>query len=555
MINAIRDIGHYLKENNGVSEQDIVRSLVNKIEGNSINEILTIDIKDNSEIITNSEEFYSEITTKALYYQSGNGALGGALRADFFKDEEKEKQKFDKKIKNTLTYCGEEDKYDEVRKIIYEKIKNQGKNFFVVILKNGRYPYEIFKNKFLDKMYSTTYKRISNKHICHFCSKKGEVFNTTTYKFYTNDKEIYGSIDNKEKFGVVMCKNCLNDVLIGKKYVEDKLTTYWIGKNVMFIPHDFNEELESIYENSTLTSDDKKNFISNISQDEELVLEMLGSGNTETDIIFFEKDANKTFYIYHTIKSMLPSRFGELANYLKKYKLKLYKIIEYSTAIKGGTKGIETTDKEKLRIVEAIFTGRKIQRNLFFTRAMMVYKQDYINGNSKFTSENIGKVYNFLVETGCLKGGFDVMTKYEDYKDLFNNNPSYFDINEKKAWFLIGMAYNYINYRIKKQNSMEEGKLADKTSLDKNFFFARKFDFKDFIYFFNLLSDKTIKYNINSPWLKEITTDAKLFMANQNGKLSSDEAKYIFFWGIDSNFKKSYEREGNNEDIKNGEDN
>lgn len=69
-----------------------------------------------------------------LYFINRNGALGGALRADFFKDEEKEKQKFDKKIKNILTYC-EEDKYDEVRKIIYEKIKNQGKDFFAVILK------------------------------------------------------------------------------------------------------------------------------------------------------------------------------------------------------------------------------------------------------------------------------------------------------------------------------------------------------------------------------------------------------------------------------------
>ncbi|WP_346967992.1 TIGR02556 family CRISPR-associated protein, partial [Clostridium disporicum] len=448
-----------------------------------------------------------------------------------------------------------EDKYDEVRKIIYEKIKNQGKYFFAVILKNGRYPYEIFKNKFLDKMYSTTYKRLPNKHICHFCGEEGEVFNTTTYKFYTNDKEVYGSIDDKEKFGVVICKNCLNDVLIGKKYVEDKLTTYWIGKNVMFIPHGFNEVLEDIYENSTLISYEKKNFISNISKDEDIVLEMLGKGNTETDIVFFEKDGNKTFYIYHTIKSMLPSRFGELANCLKKYKLKLYKIIEYSTAIKVGIKGIETTDKEKLRIVEAIFKGRKIQRNLFFTRTMIVYKQDYINGNSKFTSENIGKVYNFLVETGCLEGGFDVMTKYEDYTELFNNNPSYFNINEKKAWFLIGMAYNYINYRMKKQNSMEEGKLADKTSLDKNFFFARKFDFKDFIYFSNLLSNKIIKYHINSPWLNEIITDAKLLMANQNGKLSSDEAKYIFFWGMDSYFKKSYEKEGNNKEIENGEDN
>ena len=117
------------------------------------------------------------------------------------------------------------------------------------------------------------------------------------------------------------------------------------------------------------------------------------------------------------------------------------------------------------------------------------------------------------------------------------------------------MAYNYINYRMKKQNSMEEGKLADKTSLDKNFFFARKFDFKDFIYFSNLLSNKIIKYHINSPWLNEIITDAKLLMANQNGKLSSDEAKYIFFWGMDSYFKKSYEKEGNNKEIENGEDN
>ena len=69
MINAIRDIGYYLRENNGISEEDIVRSLVNKIESNNINEIITIDIKDNGEIITNSEEFYGEITTKALFYQ------------------------------------------------------------------------------------------------------------------------------------------------------------------------------------------------------------------------------------------------------------------------------------------------------------------------------------------------------------------------------------------------------------------------------------------------------------------------------------------------------
>jgi|GEM_PF-554183 len=541
MINAIRDIGTYLRESNGITEVDIVRSLVNKIEGDVVKEILLIDIKDNGEIETQSQEFYGDITTKALFYQAGNDAQGGALRADFYKEDSKEIEKFDKKIKTTLAYCGVENSYNQIKDIIYQKISNQHKNFIVVILLNGKYPYELFKDKFLDKMYATRFKAISGKHICHFCGEKKQVFNTTTYKFYTNDKDVYGSVDEKDKFGVTMCKGCLNDILIGKEYVENKLTTYWIDKSVMFLPHNFNEQTKAIYESSTIVSEDRQNFISNIYNDEEIVLELLGKGNTETDIIFFEKEGNKTFYVQHTIKSMLPSRFGELSILLTKYGIKLYNIINYSTAIKVGLKGIDTTNKEKLRMVDALFLGKSINRNTFFTRAMMVHKYEFINGKNKFTVSNIGKVYNFLVDAGCIEGGFKVMTQYGDYKELFMDNPSYFNSNEKKSWFLIGMAYNFVNYMIKKGNSNEEGKIADRSSLDKNFFFARKFDFKDFIYFSNLLSDKMIKYKISSAWLKDILTESKELMANPSGKLSSDEAKYIFFWGMDSYFKKVQE--------------
>lgn len=400
MINAIRDIGAYLRENNGSDEADIIRSLVNSIGGDTIKEILLINIKDDGNIEVQSEEFYGEITTKALFYQAGNGALGGALRVDYFKDEKKEKEKFDKKIKQTLTYCGVEKYYQEVRELIYKRIKENSKYFFAVVLVNGKYPYELFKDKFLDKMYSTMFKAITGKHICHFCGVKGNVFNTTTFKFYTNDKEVYSNINDKDKSGVVLCKKCLNDLLIGKEYVDEKLTTFWLNKNVMFLPHNFNENTEAIYENSTIVSEEKKNFISNIYDDEKLVLEILDKGNTETDIIFFEKDGSKTFYIYHTIKSMLPSRFGELATFLDKYKVKLYNVINFTTAIKIGLKGIETTDKEKLRIIEAVFTGKTINRNLYFTRAMMVYKYHYVNSKTlkedyKFMINNISRVYNF----------------------------------------------------------------------------------------------------------------------------------------------------------------
>ena len=137
-----------------------------------------------------------------------------------------------------------------------------------------------------------------------------------------------------------------------------------------------------------------------------------------------------------------------------------------------------------------------------------------------------------------------------DYEELFNDNQNYFNSNEKKAWFLIGMAYSYINYKIKDSNKDEEGKIADRSSLDKNFFFARKFDFKDFIYFSNLLNDKIIKYKINGKKAKDILIEGKQLMAKKEEKLSTDEAKYIFFWGMDSFFEKENKNDDNLEENK-----
>ena len=236
---------------------------------------------------------------------------------------------------------------------------------------------------------------------------------------------------------------------------------------------------------------------------------------------------------------MLPSRFSKLAKYLKKYSIKLYQVVNLSTTIKIGKDGPETTNKEKLKLIDAIFTSKKINRSNFFTRSMMTYKQQYIQSKAEYGISNIGKVYNFLVDCGCLKGGFNVMEQYSSYVELFEKNASYFDSNEKKAWFLIGRAYDYVNYLIKKSNSTDDGKISDRSSLDKNFFFARKFNFKDFIYFSNLLNDKIIKYRLSSTSLKSIITEAKELMANNENKLSNDEAKYIFFWGMDSYFKKN----------------
>lgn len=538
MILAIRNIGKYLLESGEATKVDIIKNLVNKINGDTIKEILLINVMDNG-IETEVEQFYTDIVINALYFQAGRGVKGGGVRGDFYSDDKKEKSKFTDKIKKAATYCEVDAWYEEIEKIILDRIENVGNDFFAVILKNGKYPMELYSEKFMEDFYKTDFKQLKGKHTCHLCENYGEGFNTVTYKFFTNDKEVYGNINEKNKSGMVICKNCLNEIILGKKHIEQYHTTYWIGNNVMFVPHSYNEDIDYIYRDTALNGEENIKFLDNLKTSEGEVLEELGKGNSETDIIFFKKDGEKTFNIFHTIKSLLPSRFAFLAERIRERKVSLFWLINKTSCVKVGSGGLEATDKERFRIIEQIFQGKKINRNLFFQRMMKIYKEGYyLKDNKKTSIKEINKYYNFLVDCSCLQGGFDYMKDYKDYSQLFDENRNYFKTNEKKAWFIVGVAYNKLNYAIKSANKDENGNKADRSSLDKNFFFARKFDFRDFITFTNLIDEKMRKYQkINTNYLKGMLVEAKELMASKENKISTDEAKYLFFWGMDMYFK------------------
>ena len=565
MINAINDIGKYLIESGEKSEEDIIKSLVKPINGDSIKEILLIDVTKEG-IKTAVEDFYSGIVYKALFFQAGNGIKGGGIRADFYpemkeglneterKKRESEKKKFLSKIDNVTKYCEVNEFKEEIEEIIINRIKNYGSDFFTVILKDGKYPYELFKEKFLNDFYNVDFKKIQGEHICHICGNYGEAFNTVTFKFYTNDKEVYGNINDEQKSGIVICKECLHNIILGKKHMEEYLTAYWMGANVMFVPHYYDEDIDLLYKGANLDSNESKKLLDNISSAEDEVLEAIGKSKSETDIVFFKKEGEKTFYIFHTIKSLLPSRFSFLAKALtNNKKISLYYLINDMASVKYGKKGLEATEKERFKMLDIIFSGNKLNRNLFFSRMIKQIKEEYYSEGKTLNSINkINKYYNFLVDCNCLEGGFDYMKKYKDYTELFENNKDYFISNEKKAWFILGNVYGKLNWKIRQQSKTEEGNMADRTSLDKNFFFARKFNFKDFIYFSNLLDEKMIKYpKINTSYLKEMLSEAKELMASRENKLSADEAKYIFFWGINTFYKK--ENDGDEDENENRE--
>lgn len=538
MIQYIKNIGTYVHEN--FQDNSAIDGMVNSIESKDMKVILIINVLPNG-IEYKTKEFEKNITKEALFYQAGNGALGGGIRLDFYDQlDAKNEPKGRKKLKLACEFCEVENRYEEIKQYIEQYLKEKDKNTFAVIQVDGKMPIELFQEKFLKKMYATMYKSIKGEHICHLCGKKGQAYNTATYKFYTNDKEIYNNIDHVEKNGIVIGEECLNNIILGRKYVDQYLSSFWMGKKVMFLPHNYDEDAAVIYESSILGENaEPTNFINKIRLNEEDFIYEIGKTKAVTDIIFYEEDS-KFFYINYVIQSVLPSRFSFIGNLLGKYELKLFNLIKYAAAVRISLDSIETTDKERIRILDAFFSGKRIERSLFFKRVMDVYKHYLLKDEHRKYAcmKTINRIYNFLCECDCLEKGWNVLENYKNYEELFSKNEVYFDTNEKKAWFILGKAYSTMIYlmRQNKNKNDEASNENDRTSLEKNFFFARKFDFNDFIYFANLLTDKAIKYRADRIFFKKMMTEAKDYMAKQEGRLGCDEAKYLFFWGADAYF-------------------
>ena len=154
-----------------------------------------------------------------------------------------------------------------------------------------------------------------------YLRSKGKVFNNILFSFYTNDKDIYKNIDHKELTGYIIDEECLNHIILAKRYIDRYLSTYWgtIGENVMFLPHDYNEDTAWIFENTILEDEGKSiNFIHTIRLNEEDFMDSIGKSKSFIDILFYETKSN-AFYINYHIQSILPSRFTMIGNLLKEY--------------------------------------------------------------------------------------------------------------------------------------------------------------------------------------------------------------------------------------------
>lgn len=565
MIEQIYNIGTVIRKIEG--EKSLVELWTKDTK--PIDNILVIDINDKTKIIDKKIiDFYEDAYKDCLIYQQGNGHVGAGIKIENYKKEDANKIKT-KKVMSSLIFMELDESYlEEVWNIIESEInKDIKQSYLIMINKNGKKPIELYEPKY-DKKIKETYL-ISDKNLqkkteksnCHLCGKLSKVYDTAIYKCFTNDKEIYS---NTDAYTFTLCEDCLYSILNGRHYINEYLKVIWMGSEVMFLPHKFNEDIKSLYE-STIDKEDKgTSLLRNLRELEDEVLEEISQTNTITDIVFFsDPKSSSEWKITYAIRDVLPSKFGRLGKLIEKYKVidtyfSLNKIMNYLCYSDGK---LDSRNKDRMRLLDILFKGSNYSRSTFFNKIMNKYKAEYFKKDNKshFVLKDIHEIYNFMCECDCLENSWKLINEegelmeYKDREEFFEVNKEFFDNDLKKAWFVMGQVYSNTIWQSKKYKSVDDKNISQESShLERNFFFSRKFDYTTFVHFANTCSEKLTKYGVYYNYIKEDLNKAKEYMGTGKIKINNDEAKYIFFWGMDMKFKKDEELNNANIEVNEG---
>lgn len=543
------------------------------------------------EITTSTRAFTKMVYREGLSYLEGNAVFGGIIEQ---KKYESEATKTDNtRLARCMSFLDiPAERYSAIKQAIDSTVESIGGKGYVILLKqDGKKPIETHLEKYT-KMMKEKMGFVENSGTCHLCGKSVKTgYEGCGYNCYTNDKNIFNKTGD---VGYYVCEDCMDDVLYGRYYVSKFLTTKWnTGKNnfLMVIPSTFDEDIRGVFEIKDI-KDSKKGIFEKLYETETEVFEKMGNLKDTIDLVFFERDKS-AWKIKFYVSGVRPSRFTLLAKLKRKYKtviwdktakqlveskdlslaMLMYYLIGDTKRLKKGNNdkwfvdynGIFDSGEAK-RFLQAILRGEKVNRELFLSRMMDIYKLHQLKGQSK--RQALFKVYNFLVECGCLENGWNVqvnekgvaeMKQYTSIEEVFEDNKELFDTDKKKAWFLIGNVYSRVTYQSKQYYAGKKANVIGESQspvshevsyLENAFIFGKKFDYGTFMDFATKCTELLMKYGIynRASYLKADISKAILLMGGQNTKISISEAKYMFVAGLNQ-FIEHEKKEDNPDDI------
>lgn len=460
---------------------------------------------------------------------------------------------------------------DTILKLIETKlnqIKISGtEKCLVGIQLDGKYPIELTHclDKYSDKIYNGILKPYHEHKKCNFCGEIETVYTKIPYSFYSNDKGVYAT-NNSE--GIFVCKECLIDMLTGRKFINKYSRAWWCDSNVWFIPYNLNTDLYDLLVYSGEDRSYGQKLINEIKEREIDILDSLGKKDSLMQIVFYDLDkSNGSYKIKHSISSLSPSRFSKLANVLKEHsiyydtkeeknKYAIMSIYEILCAIgaKVGKNDDINCVMSSSDILDILLFGKKMDMNRLYKLLMYVYisslKKEQVLVNS-WKMNRVNKVLSIFNKMGCsdtplniidTQGGMNRMKRYENVDALFDDNRDYFSCDSKKAWFRLGMIYNYT------VNKSREYYNSKSSHLEKNFVTNRTFNYTTFIYISNMCSKQLTKYSKFNGFAKSEIAEINSLM-DKNDRLIEAEAAHAFFWGLSAYFKQDKQTETEIEEV------
>lgn len=473
--------------------------------------------------------------------------------------------------------------YDEILTNIEIKYKTIGEKETALTLKIGnQYIGEfediqkIFNEKYAEqyyRQYNLTSK--SDNKLCSLCKKETEVFGfVNTYQFYSvNEKGfVSGGFKQENAYkNYPVCNDCAKILEAGKTYINFKLQNSFYNIPYLLIPYTtiqktdalstFFHKVEQYHQENLRLKNEIKKKIGNL---ERKFLELLSTNEDFINFSFLFYEAPKglngsVFKIQMHIEDVIPSRLKIIFDKIKEINEQDY-CLSYSKEESncfniGVVRNLYPWESKNhnniypfLFFVKQLFQRNKLSYKKILSDIMLrlrkTFKEKFHSNEFNFFLQTVQffALLNLLFKLDMFydykKQGETIMSQTNnEYDDFFLKNANFFNSDEKKLLFLLGiLVKKLLNIQFQERNAIPFYKNLKALSLNQ----------KDFQQIFTKTINKLNEYDKNYYTnLESLITDY-FIKAGDVWKLSKKEMNFTFALGLALN-KKFNNKETKNE--------
>ncbi|MFW5891542.1 MAG: TIGR02556 family CRISPR-associated protein [bacterium] len=351
------------------------------------------------------------------------------------------------------------------------------------------------KGFYFKKSYNKAEKNsVGKNNECYICSKeKDETYGYVgTFAFYTLDKPGFttGGFNRGEAWkNYPVCSDCARTLDLGKKYLEENLSSRFSGINYFIIPktifsaemetEEMFEILEELEEKKKLSLE--KNNKKSLSGSQDDLFQMMGEFNNYVNFnLMFYEEINSAFRILLYVEDVLPSYiqkifaakdeidndnlFVNLQGKDGPFKLSLT-FNTISNFFYVNQRGKQDFTKMFLEITNNIFSEKRVAYDLLINRFISHIREKFVNSQS-YWLDNLKalQILKFLNKLDLLnekrKEDKFMPTVDSEYKknivEFLNGHNDVLNSNSKKLVFLEGvLAQKLLNIQASDRNGSQ----------------------------------------------------------------------------------------------------